>query len=257
MSDLALEVRGLSKHFGGTKALHDVTFDVAQGSLTGLVGPNGSGKTTTLRCLSGFLRPNAGSIRLFGEPIERLTPQAASRRGVAQTFQRIVLAEDMTVAENLLLACDGARLRWPRRLLMDACGFDQGLQGTQLGEVLGALERTGLESYADEQVGSLPLGVRRRVEIARALAVRPRLLLLDEPLSGLDTAESKEMAAVIAQIHIEEGVTVLVVEHDLVAISTLCTDLVVLDFGEVLAAGETASTLADPAVRDAYLGAGV
>ncbi len=252
----AVEVRGLTKSFGGTRALHEVTFDVAEGSLTGLVGPNGSGKSTTLRCVSGFLRQDAGVVSLFGERIERSSPQGAARRGVAQTFQRVALAEELTVAENVILASDARRLSMPRRLLLDARGFDRGTRGVDMEAVLGAIEETGLEACADEPAGSLPLGIRRRVELARAIAVRPRLLLLDEPMSGLDTGESAAMAEVVRRIHASKGATILVVEHDMEVIASLCSHLVVLDFGQVLAAGETAATLRDPAVRDAYLGTG-
>lgn len=251
----AVEVVEVAKRFGGTRALDGVSFSVARGSMTGLVGPNGSGKSTTLKCLSGFLQPDAGTIRILGEPAQDASPQELFRRGVAQTFQRLALAEELTVAENVLLANEGQVLPRPRRLLADLV---QGrpLVGLDVERIGLALQQTGLLEDADAIVGSLPLGVRRRVELARALVAQPELLLADEPTSGLDARESAEVAAVMSGVARSLELTVVLVEHDLDVLADLCNQLVVLNFGRVIADGPAAAVLDDSEVKRAFLGTG-
>lgn len=251
---LAVEAVGLSKHFGGTRALDNVDIQVPAGRITGIVGPNGSGKTTFLKVLTGFLAPTAGTIRLFGATLPVLDPVKVAAAGVAQTFQRVALAERMTVAENVMLALDGASHPTPRSLLLDLFGFDRGLRGVRMEQVREALYATKLVGYADAPAGSLPLGIRRRVELARAIVGRPRMLLLDEPASGLDPRESAEMAEEILRLHQRQDLTIVVIEHDMSVIDRLCEQVVVLQFGEVLTAGPTAAVLRDERVREAYLG---
>lgn len=251
----AVVVRGVTKRFGGTTALDDVSFVAPARQVTGVIGPNGSGKTTTLKCVSGFLQPDEGSIELFGESIRGASPAQLFGRGLVQTFQRVALAEDMTVAENVLLGADGRRLARPVRLLADLFGFDNGLRGVSPDDVVDVLGRVALEAYTDELVGNLPLGIRRRVELARALLAEPRVLLLDEPASGLDARESAEFIALLATVRADApDLTILIVEHDLEVIAGVCDQLVVLDFGKRIAGGGVRDTLADPRVRAAYLG---
>lgn len=255
---VALDVRGLTKRFGGTTALEGVSFVVPARQVTGIIGPNGSGKTTTLKCLSGFLRPDAGSVDLFGRSTTGSSPAELFALGVVQTFQRVALAEDMSVAENVLAGADGRRLRMPSRLLPDLFGFDGGLRGIDPSQLLSTLASVGLEPYTDEPVGTLPLGIRRRVELARALMAQPRVLLLDEPASGLDARESAEFVRLLVAVRDENpDLTVVIVEHDLEVIAGACDQLVVLDFGRLIAAGGVADTLSDPRVKAAYLGGSV
>lgn len=255
-TDVAIRVRGLTKRFGGTTALDDVGFDIRRGRVTGVIGPNGSGKTTTLKCLSGFLQPDAGTIHFDGQPTAGSPPGRLFQLGVVQTFQRVALAEDMTVAENVMLGDDGRRISRPRRLLADLVGMDSGMRGVDVRALIDVLGRTGLEAYTDELVGKLPLGIRRRVELARSLVARPRVLLLDEPASGLDGRESSEFIDVLAAVRRSDPeLTLVIVEHDLEVIAGVCDDLVVLDFGQLIAAGGVEETFADERVRAAYLGA--
>lgn len=252
----AVEAAEVVKRFGGTQALRGISFTVAAGSITGVVGPNGSGKTTMLKCLSGFLRPTAGTVRVFGEDVTGASPQELWRRGMAQTFQRVALGDDMTVTENVLTALDGHRIARPSRLAADLVGADSGLHGVDVTSLVDVLGVTGLDSYADEVVGTLPLGIRRRTELARALAARPRILLLDEPASGLDARESADIVTAVRAAHDRVGLTILIVEHDLEVIAGLADHLVVLNFGQIIAAGGVAETLAHDEVRAAYLGGG-
>lgn len=254
----AVVVNGITKRFGGTTALDDVSFTAPARQVTGVIGPNGSGKTTTLKCVSGFLEPDDGTIELFGEPTTGASPAELFQRGLVQTFQRIALAEDMTVAENVLLGGDGRHLGKPVRLLPDLLGFDDGLRGISPSDVVDVLGRVGLEAYTDELVGNLPLGIRRRIELARALLAAPRVLLLDEPASGLDARESAEFIDLLAAVRADDpDLTILIVEHDLEVVAGVCDQLVVLDFGKRIAGGGVEETLADPQVRAAYLGSAV
>lgn len=254
-TDVVIAVDGLTKRFGGTTALDGVSFDVRRGRVTGVIGPNGSGKTTTLKCLSGFLRPDAGTVAVDGRDTTGHSPSALFALGLVQTFQRVALAEDMTVAENVVLGGDGRRIARPRRLLADLLGLDPGLRGIDTAAVIAALARTGLEAYTDELVGKLPLGIRRRVELARALMASPRILLLDEPASGLDARESAEFIGLLSEVRSDDPeLTLVIVEHDLEVIAGVCDDLVVLDFGRLIATGGVEETFADERVRLAYLG---
>jgi ABC-type branched-subunit amino acid transport system ATPase component len=256
---IVLEVMGLTKRFGGTVALDDVSFAVSGGECLGIVGPNGSGKTTLLRCVTGLLSPDAGRVSVDGQPVAVAgTSPSVSRvcdAGVTQTFQRTVLAEDSTVAENILVGRSGLESpRVARSLLRDLFGLRSALDKAQRRELVDVLLATGIERYADIVTGALPLGVKRRVELARALVRAGSVLLLDEPTSGLDRSESRDMVALLHQVRREKNITIVIVEHDMEVIRSLCDRVVVLDFGRKLLEGDTGSVLADEQVKRAYLG---
>lgn len=252
----AIALKGVTKRFGGTLALHSVSFEVAAHSVTGILGPNGSGKTTSLKTMSGFVEPDEGDVILLGERVNGRSPQERFELGLVQTFQRVALAEDMTVTENVIIGSDGHRLKRPRRMVRDMFGADHsGLAGVDLEPLLDVLAATGLEPFVDEMVGNLPLGVRRRVELSRALMARPTVLLLDEPASGLDVAESEEFIDVLTNVKQRAPeLTMVIVEHDLEVVAGVCEQIIVLDFGEVIASGEIRTVFADAMVRSAFLG---
>jgi branched-chain amino acid transport system ATP-binding protein len=245
---------GISVNFGGLKALDQVDIEVAPGTIVGLVGPNGAGKTTLFAVLSGLLRPNAGRVEIGGQDVTRLTPQARARLGMARTFQHLELFQDLTVRDHVVL---GYRVRHDRRRLwsdlLDARGFRRppAEETARVDSLVGLL---GLESVADSPVGGLPLGTSRRVEVARALATRPSILLLDEPSSGLDHAETGQLSVALRSIVDEEGVAMLLVEHDVAMVLGLSARVTVLDFGRRIAEGVPEEIRNDAAVKAAYLG---
>ena len=257
MSDASTAVlsgTGLSVRFGGITALDDVTLEVAPRSFTGLVGPNGAGKSTAFAVLSGLLRPNAGRVELGGVDVTKASPQARTRRGLARTFQQPELFLQLTVREHLVLA---DRVRHARsRLWRDV--FDAAsLRPSSHAEnerVDYLLELLALNAVRDFHVDSLPLGTSRLVEIGRALASVPSVLLLDEPFSGLTDYESEALADALRTVVSARGVGLLLVEHDVPMVLRLCERVFVLDFGRLIADGSPAEIRADAEVRDAYLG---
>jgi branched-chain amino acid transport system ATP-binding protein len=249
-----LEATGISKRFGGITALDDVSLSVGTGAAVGLVGPNGAGKTTLFNCLLGLLRPNSGRIAFDGQDLIGLPVHRRARLGIGRTFQRMELFAGMTVREHLLVA-DRAR-RGTGRLWKDLLNRGAPTEEEQA-EADAVLDLVGLTPVADRATESLTLGHGRLVELARALMTQPRLLLLDEPSSGLDQAESLALAKVLDTVRHERGTAVLLVEHDLAMVEQVVDRLYVLDFGRLLASGERDEVLADPAVRDAYLGTGI
>ena len=246
-----LEGRNVSKRFGGIAALADVSVGVDDGEAVGLVGPNGAGKTTLFNCLSGLLSPDGGTLRFAGIDLKGLAGHRRARLGIGRTFQRLELFGGMTPREHVLVA-DRVR-EGSGRLWKDLIGRGGPTPKEQerADDLLGLV---GLTTYGDVPVEALTLGVGRLVELARALATQPRLLLLDEASSGLDRSESEELARVLDTVREEQGTALLVVEHDLEMVRRVADRLYVLDFGRVICEGQTAATLADPAVRAAYLG---
>jgi branched-chain amino acid transport system ATP-binding protein len=247
----ALEVAGICKSFAGIAALRDVSLRVEAGERVGLIGPNGAGKTTLFNCVLGTLQPDEGTVRLDGDDVSRLRVHARARRGLGRSFQRIELFPGCTVREHLLVA-EEAR-RGGGRLWRDLIGL--GRPGADAlaacDEVLG---RLGLGDLAGEPIEHLSLGQGRLVEVGRALMTRPRLLLLDEPSSGLDRHESADLARTLRRVQEEQGFAILLVEHDVELVESFTERSYVLDFGALLAEGPTREVLADPAVRTAYLG---
>ncbi|MGW6566636.1 ABC transporter ATP-binding protein [Streptomyces sp. NPDC054975] len=240
MTAALLHAHGIDVRFGGVHALRDVTLDVRPGEVCGLIGPNGAGKTTLFDVLSGIRRPDAGGIVYAGADITHRSPVWRARHGIRRTFQRQQLFGQLTVADNLVVAQD-----WrggPRR-------------GAHRRERAAAvLHECGLDALAGAYAGALPVGQARMVELARALADPPRVLLLDEPASGTTAEERRQLTAVIRHMADEENCAVLLVEHDVAFVMELCSRVVVLDLGRVLAEGTAAEVRADPAVREAYLG---
>jgi ABC-type branched-subunit amino acid transport system ATPase component len=249
---ISLEVSALTKAFGGVKAVDAVSLTHSTGGVIGLIGPNGAGKTTLFNMLSGAVRPTSGSVSLDGVDVTGLRPDRMNRAGVARTFQNLQVFGSLTVLENVLVA----RERFLRRGAVSAM---LGLRGERRAEEEHAvaaaelLARVGVASRASEPVASLPYGLQRRVEVARALASQPRLLLLDEPLAGLSRAESADLTALMRDVA-ATGVTVLLVEHDVAAVMSVSDRVVVLNHGQLLADGTAAAVQADPRVRAAYLG---
>jgi branched-chain amino acid transport system ATP-binding protein len=246
-----LEARAISKRFGGVQALHDVTMAVEPGEIFGLVGPNGAGKTTLFNCLCGQLRPDGGSVRFDGRPIDHLPTYRRARLGIGRTFQRIEVFPELTVRDHLFVAArahrgDGA-------LWKDLLNLSQP-RAEEVATVDAVLDMVQLRDVADTPVAALSLGHCRLVELGRALAGEPRLLMADEPSSGLDVTETQALADTLLHVRQQHGTAVILVEHDLDMVSQVVDRVIVLDFGQQIAAGTLDEVLADPVVRKAYLG---
>ncbi|MCW2995617.1 MAG: branched-chain amino acid transporter permease [Conexibacter sp.] len=250
MADV-LVTEGLRVTYGGVVAVDAVDLAVPEGQVTGLIGPNGAGKTSMIDALTGYHLPSAGTVRFAGDDVTRLRPHLRARRGLARTFQSIELFDDLTVQENLLVARERIGVARALRDLLLPLGT--GDADASAADVDWALELTGLADVADRLPSELSHGRRKLVGVARALAMRPRLVLLDEPAAGLDTDESQELGARLRDMP-GEGVTVLLVDHDMGLVLGICDAVHVLDFGRLIAAGTPAQIRDDPAVIAAYLG---
>jgi branched-chain amino acid transport system ATP-binding protein len=247
-----LEVHALSKAFGGVAAISDLDFRVEEGSVYAVIGPNGAGKTTLFNMLCGIYRPDRGDIRLRGESVLGAAPHEVAARGVSRTFQNVQVSFGMSVLENVMVGCHRrgrhglyrAALRWP--------GVAREERALRAG-ALAALEFCGLRAFAERPAGALAYGDLKRVEIARALATRPQLLLMDEPAAGLNDTETREMRELIGRIR-ASGVTVLLVEHNMGLVMGVSDTVLVLDYGRRLAEGAPGDVQRDPRVVAAYLG---
>ncbi len=250
-----LVVTGVEQSFGGVMALAGVSFQVPAGLIYAVIGPNGAGKTTLFNDLCGFYQPSAGSIRFDGHELRGLPPHRIAALGMARTFQNLQLFFNMTVIENVMVGC---HLRTRTGLLAAALRLPQVRREERQLRLWAreALELCDLADRAEQPAGALPYGLMKRVEIARALAAKPRLLLLDEPAAGLNDTETLALRELIARIR-ASGVTVLLVEHNMPLIMNVSDRLLVLDYGSVLAEGTPTEIQADPRVIAAYLGGAV
>jgi branched-chain amino acid transport system ATP-binding protein len=249
----ALECRSIERRFGGLVALAGVDLRVERGEIFGLVGPNGSGKTTLINAVTGFFPPQHGSIHLYGEDITGLAPHRVARRGVARTFQNLALFNGMTVLDNILLGRH-VHMRpsvW-RTALYPWLALPEEVANRRVVEDV--IDFMQLERVRDEPVDVLPLGLKKRVELARALVAEPRFLVLDEPMAGMNQEEKEYMARFVLDAREERGVTVLLIEHHMDIIVGICDRMLVLSYGEVIESGVPREVIADPRVVKAYLG---
>ena len=250
-----LTVEGLCKEFGGVHAVQDLSFTVEPGSIHSIIGPNGAGKTTLFNLISGLYPPSSGRVRLDGKDIAGLRPDQLAALGLSRTFQNLQIFFNMTAMENVMV---GAHLHldrrfWPSLLRLPAMVRRDRACRESCAQLL---DFVGLAAYGDAEAGAMPYGALKRLEIARALAVRPRLLLLDEPAAGLNATESREIDAVIKKVA-AQGVTVVLVEHDMKMVMGISDHILALDYGRKLAEGSPAQVRANPDVIAAYLGAHV
>ena len=240
-ADAALYVDAVSVRFGGVQAVNEATITALPGQVTGLIGPNGAGKTTTFNVITGLETPTSGRVFLGGRDVSALSPYKRARLGLARTFQRLEVFGTLTAYENILAAAEFRRA-WSR----------DGSDPHEVTERL--LDRVGIRHVAYERVDALPTGLARLIELGRALATSPKVLLLDEPGSGLDIAESEALGDLLLELA-DEGIAVLIVEHDVELVMRVCSNIHVLDFGRMICVGTPREVQADPAVQAAYLGA--
>jgi branched-chain amino acid transport system ATP-binding protein len=248
-----LNVDDVSLRFGGTQALTNVSFDVHAGEILAIIGPNGAGKTSMLNCLNGFYRPYRGEIIFDGEDLTNLPPHHIAQMGVARTFQNIALYTGLSTLDNLMAARNiHMRANFIQCLVYWGPAHREDIiHRVRVEEIIDFLE---IEHIRKSIVGSLPYGLRKRVELGRALALEPRLMLLDEPMTGMNQEEKEDMARFILDIHEREKMTILLIEHDMGLVMDIADRAVVLDFGAKIAEGSPHEIRADPAVINAYLG---
>ena len=251
-----LDISGLSLQFGGLKALSDVTFSAEPGKITAVIGPNGAGKTSLFNCISGFYKPRAGSVAMDGQDVTGLRPPERARMGFARTFQNIALFRGMTVLDNIKLG----RHAHMKTSLLDALFYagraraeEEALRAEIERDVIDFLE---INHIRNAPVAALSYGLQKRVELARALAMRPRILLLDEPVAGMNREETEDMARFILDVKEEWGTTIVMVEHDMGMVMDISDHVVVLNFGQVITQGLPHEVQQNPEVVAAYLGSG-
>lgn len=250
-AEALLRVSEVTKTFGGVAAVDGVSFSVRPGESVGLVGPNGAGKTTLFNCVCGQLRPERGTIELNGRSLNGMATFERARLGIGRTYQRVEVFSDMNVRDHLIVS---VRARWRQgRLWRDLCNLSKPT-ADERERVDAVLYLVGLSDRADTSVSALGLGSCRLVELARALIAEPVLLMADEPSSGLDVHETRELGAVLRQVQRDQGMAMVLVEHDLEMVAEVVDRTVVMNLGQVVAEGHFDTVMADPIVRSAYLG---
>ena len=251
--DVILEVNNISLNFGGVKALTDISFDVRAHEIRAIIGPNGAGKSSMLNCINGVYRPQQGSITFDGQRFDRMDPHRAARMGIARTFQNLALFKGMSVLDNIMT---GRNLRMKTNLFQQAIrwGAAEREETEQREFVEKIIDFLEIQAHRKTPVGRLPYGLQKRVDLGRALAMEPQVLLLDEPMAGMNVEEKQDMCRFILDVNDEYGTTIVLIEHDMGVVMDISDRIVVLDYGKKIGDGTPSEVRTNPDVISAYLG---